>query len=354
MAGCLAGLAARHASMTPWAHINAQYATQLLLSYYSRQDDIVVGTPYASRRLGDLHGVVGYFATTLAVRTQLGGGLSFQAVVGRVTAAVLGAIGNSEVPFARVVDALRVERSSAYNPVFQVLFVMPDAQLVADIDAGAADDGSRLNGRVLELNVGSPATFDLVMELRPEGILSGERRAGGGGCKAVFRNVRCGGDQSKGCLVGSHELACSCPACGRLAGVELPSCAGEDRRQCDGVSVVKITVFGTSAGPLKRLVGRPPGWPATLQAASEHVLPPFPTPVSFQIFYVEVFLMLVTCRAGCLDVVDVGHAYPVWRSASMKAAAATQTCEAEDQHRWHCTRDSATESLIQQHFASSY
>eukprot|EP00955_Chlamydomonas_euryale_P056974 356621-Chlamydomonas_euryale.AAC.8 len=62
--------------------------------------------------------------------------------------------------------------------------------------------------------------------------------------------------------------------------------------------------------------------------------------------------MLFTCRAACLHVVDVGHAYRAWRSASMKAVTATQTCVADEQYQSHCTRDSATESLIQQHFAS--
>ena len=44
---------------------------QALLSRYSGQDDIVVGTPIANRNRAEIEGLIGFFANTLALRTQI-------------------------------------------------------------------------------------------------------------------------------------------------------------------------------------------------------------------------------------------------------------------------------------------
>jgi non-ribosomal peptide synthetase component F len=66
--------------------------------------------------------MVGFFVNMLALRTDLSGHPSFAQLVARVTAGAVGAYANAQVPFQKVVQALNVQRTSSYNPIFQVGF----------------------------------------------------------------------------------------------------------------------------------------------------------------------------------------------------------------------------------------
>ena len=82
----------------------------VLLSKYSGQDDICVGSPIANRSRGELEGLIGFFVNTLVLRTDVGGNPSFEELLGRVKAMTLGAYSHQDVPFERLVDELGVER----------------------------------------------------------------------------------------------------------------------------------------------------------------------------------------------------------------------------------------------------
>src|SRR5262249_7334062 len=59
-------------------------AYKLLLSRYSHQEDIVVGTPVAGRDRSELEGVIGLFVNSLALRINLSGGPTFRELLQRV------------------------------------------------------------------------------------------------------------------------------------------------------------------------------------------------------------------------------------------------------------------------------
>src|SRR5262249_3402544 len=59
-------------------------AFQALLRRYTGQDDVAVGIPIAGRRHPDLEAMVGLFANTLVLRSDLGGDPSFRELLGRV------------------------------------------------------------------------------------------------------------------------------------------------------------------------------------------------------------------------------------------------------------------------------
>ncbi|MFL5540511.1 MAG: non-ribosomal peptide synthase/polyketide synthase [Longimicrobiaceae bacterium] len=99
-------------------------AWQVLLSKYSGQDDLVVGTSIAGRTRPEVEGVVGFFANTLALRGDLSGDPTFRALLARVRETTLGAYAHQEIPFEKLVDELQPERSLAYNPLFQAFLAL--------------------------------------------------------------------------------------------------------------------------------------------------------------------------------------------------------------------------------------
>jgi amino acid adenylation domain-containing protein len=106
----------------------------VLLKRYSRQDDIVIGTPVANREMVELEQLVGFFVNTLALRLVLTGDLTVDALIDRVRGVVLEAFSHQRAPFEQVVDACVKERNLGYSPLFQVMFAfqnapMPDAAL---------------------------------------------------------------------------------------------------------------------------------------------------------------------------------------------------------------------------------
>ena len=101
-------------------------AFQVLLARYSHQDDILVGTPVAGRTLVETESLIGCFINTLVLRGDLSGNLSLREVIKRTRERALGAFTNQDVPFEKLVEELRPDRTLSHNPIFQVMFVLQD------------------------------------------------------------------------------------------------------------------------------------------------------------------------------------------------------------------------------------
>ncbi len=141
-------------------------AFNVLLSRYTAQEDVSVGTPIAGRTSAEVEGLVGFFINTLVLRTDTSGDPTFRELVGRVREVTLGAYAHQEVPFEKLVEELQPEREMSRTPLFQVMLVLNTW----------SGQGLRLAGVEVEgLGVASQtAKFDLSLSLsETEAGLSG-------------------------------------------------------------------------------------------------------------------------------------------------------------------------------------
>jgi amino acid adenylation domain-containing protein len=132
-------------------------AFQLLLARYSGQDAISVGTPIAGRNHVEVEEVVGFFANTLVLRSDLSGAPSVRELLGRTREMALGAYSHQDVPFEQLVERLQPVRDLSYNPLFQVLFALQNLP-----SASFSLPGLTLRPLDFDLHV---ARFDLSLDI---------------------------------------------------------------------------------------------------------------------------------------------------------------------------------------------
>ncbi|MFK4435322.1 amino acid adenylation domain-containing protein [Paenibacillus sp. RC21] len=99
-----------------------------LLSHYSGQEDIIVGSPIAGRPHADLGSLIGMFVNTLAIRNYPEGGKTFRDYVLEVKENALKAFEHQDYPFEELVDKLDVDRDLSRNPLFDTMFALQNLE----------------------------------------------------------------------------------------------------------------------------------------------------------------------------------------------------------------------------------
>ncbi|MEO6549144.1 MAG: amino acid adenylation domain-containing protein, partial [Ferruginibacter sp.] len=99
-------------------------AFKILLSRYSNQQDISVGTSIANRPQQELEKLIGFFVNTLSLRDEINTGATFLNLLQQVKTTTLEAYENQDIPFEKIVETVVKERESARSPLFQVMLVL--------------------------------------------------------------------------------------------------------------------------------------------------------------------------------------------------------------------------------------
>ena len=133
-------------------------AFKVLLYRYSSQEDIAVGTPIAARGRAELEELVGFFANTLVLRSDLSGNPRFRELLAQVRETALAAYTHQDLPFEKLVEELAPARDLSRNALFQVMFILQNAP---------AETLALQDVRVSSIGLeGHTAKFDLTVSIR--------------------------------------------------------------------------------------------------------------------------------------------------------------------------------------------
>ncbi len=121
-------------------------AFDVLLSHYSSQEDIAVGSPIANRNRKEIENLIGFFVNTLVMRTDLTGNPTFLKLIDRVKKTALDAYANQDLPFEHIVKEIHPAREMDRNPLIQIIFLLQKSQGFASNsdDLGASKIGLRI------------------------------------------------------------------------------------------------------------------------------------------------------------------------------------------------------------------
>ncbi|TNE56377.1 MAG: amino acid adenylation domain-containing protein, partial [Bacteroidetes bacterium] len=149
---------AQYSNSTLFMVLMAAY--QVLLSRYSGQDDIIVGTPVAGRSHHDLNELIGLFVNTLAIRAYPEGEKSFAQFLNEMKERSLETFEHQDYPFDQLVEELDLRRDLSRNPLFDAFLVLQNT------------DRTKLESKDLSFETIIPdrriAKFDLNMEVTEE------------------------------------------------------------------------------------------------------------------------------------------------------------------------------------------
>ena len=108
-------------NITPYMLLISVY--YVLLSKYTSQDDIVVGSPIVGRNIPDINNIIGMFVNTLALREKIETNKTFKEFLLQVKEDLLNSYKYQTYPFDQLVGKLNIKRDTSRNPLFDTMFI---------------------------------------------------------------------------------------------------------------------------------------------------------------------------------------------------------------------------------------
>ncbi|HEX6715819.1 MAG TPA: condensation domain-containing protein, partial [Pyrinomonadaceae bacterium] len=133
-------------------------AFQVLLSRYTGQKDIVVGSDIANRNISATQSVIGFFVNQIVLRTDVSDNPEFLELLQRVRDTALEAYAHQDLPFEKLVEALQPERHLNRAPLFQAKFLLQNTPQDAELSLR----GVTLHPFNFDIEA---ATFDLLLSV---------------------------------------------------------------------------------------------------------------------------------------------------------------------------------------------
>ncbi|MEO5877875.1 MAG: amino acid adenylation domain-containing protein, partial [Streptosporangiaceae bacterium] len=144
--------------VTPFMLVMAVWS--VLLSRYTGRTDLTMATPVAGRNRSEVALLIGFFVNTLVLRSDLSGDPTFGQLLGRVKEACLGGYAHADVPYEKLVEALKPARYNGNGgPLAQVMFSLMNVP----------QEEWRVGDLVFEAKAiaTSTAKFDLSLDISP-------------------------------------------------------------------------------------------------------------------------------------------------------------------------------------------
>ncbi|UNK21121.1 amino acid adenylation domain-containing protein [Paenibacillus sp. N3/727] len=145
---------ARERSTTLYTVLLGVYS--MLLSKWSGEEDIIIGTPVAGRNHAGLEGLIGMFVNTVAIRSFPESYRTVGDYLSELHEDVLRALEHQNYPFEDLVQKLGIEQDRSRNPLFDTMFILQNIDRVAYRSGGIEFDPKEFDPGV--------SKFDLTLE----------------------------------------------------------------------------------------------------------------------------------------------------------------------------------------------
>jgi amino acid adenylation domain-containing protein len=136
-------------------------ALSTVIHRYTNQSDLILSSGVAGRKRREFEALIGCFINIVLLRIRFAEAPTFRMLLTQIQQTISEALQNQDVPFDRVVNALRQPRDQSHAPLAQVMIVyhnaMPEFTLGTDLDVETVH---------LDRHA---AQYDLLLHLRPVG-----------------------------------------------------------------------------------------------------------------------------------------------------------------------------------------
>ena len=135
-----------------------QTVFQALLYRYSGQEDILIATAVSDRNHSETEVLLGNFSNNLVLHINFSGNPTFRDALKHNRLEVQSAFDNKDIHFEKLLDVLHPERDMSRNPIFQILFILHQGNLDANLNLPA------LKTSLLPIDIRT-SRFDMALDM---------------------------------------------------------------------------------------------------------------------------------------------------------------------------------------------